>query len=137
MMYSTEPLISSADTHFGFFVCVSVVLFVVFATFIANWLEVSLYHAIETAFRILMLLGFSFLLPIGLVSWNSGTEYTNIPITATLVATSETETLEYHYKRGDIYINSRFVTYLTPDGEVVFKRKEGVVYPRKAILYKN
>jgi hypothetical protein len=135
MMYSTEPLISSADTHFGFFVCVSVVLFVVFATFIANWLEVSLYHAIETAFRILMILGFSFLLPIGLVSWNSGTEYTNIPITATLVA--EAETLEYHYKRGDICINSRFVTYLTPDGEVVFKRKEGVVYPRKAILYKN
>ena len=27
--------------------------------------------------------------------------------------------------------------FLTPDGEVVFKRKEGVVYPRKAILYKN
>ena len=136
MMYSIEPLISSADSHFGFFVCVSVVLSAVFITFIANWLEISLYHAIETAFRVL-LLGFSFLLPIGLVSWNSGTEYTNIPIEATLVATSETETLEYRYKRGDIYVNSSFVTYLTPDGEVVFKRKEGVVYPRKAILYKN
>ena len=53
------------------------------------------------------------------------------------VATSEAETLVQHYKRGDIYVNSSFVTYLTPDGEVVFKRKEGVVYPRKAILYKN
>ena len=137
MMYSIKPLISNADTHVGFFICVSVVLFAVFAAFIVDWVKVCLHHAIETAFRVLLLLGFSVLLPIGLVSWNSGTEYTNIPIAATLVATSEAETLGYRHKRRDIYVNSSFVTYLTPDGEVVFKRKEGVVYPRKAILYKN
>ena len=137
MIYSTEPLIGDLNTHMGFFVCVAFVLVIVFSTLFLKMFEESLSRALKETFRVLLILSVGFLLPVGLISWNSGTEYKNTPIEATLVATSEAEALEYRHKRGDVYTISSFVTYATPDGEVVFKRKEGVVYPKRAILYRN
>lgn len=136
MIYSTEPLVRDISTHVGFLVCVAFVLVIVCSKLFYNMFVESLSHALKETFRVLLLLSVG-LLPIGLISWNSGTEYKNIPVEATLVSTSEAEALEYRHKRGDVYSISSFVTYATPDGEVIFKRKEGVVYPKRAILYRN
>lgn len=60
---------------------------------------------------------------------------TNEPVTATLV--SGYETVERTTGKYPHDVNVAYVIYKTPDGEVSFKREQGKIYPKSAILYRQ
>lgn len=58
----------------------------------------------------------------------------NTPVTATLLESDYVLT-EKSGKHSTS--DNRYLMYMTPDGPVSFRRYDGKVYPKQAILYKN
>lgn len=137
MIYSLQPLEGTIDEHTGFYAVLFVICFLSIMIYIHEFIRSdSFFAAIIAFFKFLFISSATVLPVVGWISWNSGTVYANVPVEATLVSTYESNTIERMSKRN-ISVASAFVTYMTPDGEVVFKRSEGIVYPKNAILYRN
>ena len=71
------------------------------------------------------------------VSFTTGTVPANVQVKATLVKNIELdERVKVSKLKYEIQPRMH-VVYMTPDGEVTFPRRSGVVYPEVVILYKN
>ena len=85
------------------------------------------YFAVQAVIVFIMSVAFYFL-------WPYPPAPRNEPVRATLMD----ETYMLREKSGKhSYSDNSYLMYMTPDGPVSFRRNQGQVYPKEAILYKN
>lgn len=138
-MYTTYPLANTADNHTGFLIIfIFSILMCVLLGFIryssrkTGDVDISdvVYKCIYTFFV-------AFVAVSGYNSYTTGIRPKNEPVVAELVKTIETTEPIRVGKRQFTSVPVMFVVYKTAEGEVSFRRAEGVVYADHAILYKN
>ena len=86
-------------------------------------------HYLKIQFGIVLLLS-----ALSYIFWPDKPAPKNEPVRATLMD----ESYMLREKSGKhSYSDNAYLMYMTPDGPVSFRRNQGQVYPKEAILYKN
>lgn len=132
-MYTFAQLANENNTHTGFYIilvfvglCVALALLAIADDSDARWREV-----LQVFGGALLVLVYPFYL--------SFLKEVPVPrneaVTATLVENASWNRAESCGKYSTC--DYSYVVYMTPEGEVSFRRGQGIVYPKTAILYKN
>lgn len=134
MYYTVTQLADPNLSHVGFYAITGIALMFSLVVFFIGIGELRYTYKEAAVFPICMLA--LVLLPTYHYSFNVKSPVpTNEPVTATLV--SGYETVERTTGKYPHDVNVAYVIYKTPDGEVSFKRDQGNIYPKSAILYRQ
>lgn len=131
MYYTTEMLADPNTTHVGFYVTIGfIVMFnmvMLAADGIERYLREFKYHFPFWLVVLCIIAHFSFSQqPVPL----------NEPVVAELI-TSFDEDFEVRNGKRSTIVTGNFVVYKVPEGEVIYRRSSGKVFPKTATLYKQ
>lgn len=128
MYYTLTQLADPNLSHVGFYAIMGITLLFSLVVFFIGLVDFGYTYKEASVFPICMTA--LVLFPTYHNSFNVKSPVpTNEPVTATLV---ERTTGKYPHD-----VNVAYVIYKTPDGEVSFKRGQGHVYPKTAVLYRQ
>lgn len=139
-MYTTYPLVNTADNHTGFyllFVLVPILIAVTRYLYLKDKRDNKLGSDAIVACNSVYVVGILMLVCVGYLSWTIGDRPKNEQVIADLVRGVEIIEPTVVSKGRVEAIPVMFVIYKTPEGDVSFRRKEGYVYPTRVVLYKN
>lgn len=130
-MYTFHPIVNLANSRMGFYIVVVSVIIVLLLIQLAKWGDQDdkdmFFHIVLTISAFL----------VALTSHQSWAD--KPPKNEQVIATKvkETENIATSTGKDKSTFPVMHVIYKTPDGEVSFRKRDGAIYPDKAILYKN
>ena len=127
-MYTLHAISASSDPWPMFLILAYSILALVIGMVLDDYNKYPR-HYLKIQFGIVLLLS-----ALSYTFWPDKPTPKNAPVRATLMD----ESYMLREKSGKhSYSDNAYLMYMTPDGPVSFRRNQGQVYPKEAILYKN
>lgn len=131
MYYTTEILSDPNATHFGFYLVIGAVIIFNLVVLLIDGIDIY-FHEFKYHFPFWLVT----LCLTAYFSFSPQPVPLNEPVVAELMTSFDEDYRVRNGKRSTI-VTGNFVVYKVPEGEVIYRRSSGEVFPKTATLYKQ